>query len=669
MPKLKSRKDRSELNRITEYATLAKAFQLAHSLYRFQKRDRHIALIIVSEAINAVQVRLVAQHEADRQGPQKPTKVRWNTEQWLQLLIYCKSEVFERQQENDDRLFLSREDMIIRYVKHLILTTARRNSFHTCLGVTRLIYDYGASGTMAIYDMILQDPDTSTRKSDAYYRERKNKLLSELVKRFQPFVRIEQGLRGERRLELDGESNQFARLVSDYLTLFAPWDTTCKLPAHMDAWTTIHALQYNHPSQIHALIHPTCFARITKALKLDDPEARLALPRFFRDERGDPTPPNDLASSELSSDEAFEIRNTITEQRRNRKKFIPGSLSVLADGIETARLNLTESDRLRFDVGEEVNLIQFVGHNEKGDLLLASYIFTEEKIDGAVTRPRVYSITLEGGQKISLQLLPTHDAVNPANLSFELIYRETNTVRKIRLWLARVKDGLSEGDSRRKWLRSSVLDFRLLVAFLTLIAVVLTLYFVLRKRTGEDMARYEPPPSSIDPNKVPRATAPIEATPKIEVNPPTLSGTPRPSTRISRPKPGATTREQTIRATRSLLSIQRIFLNLVGDHPFNQSLQRALSDRLESANRFVVTAGTEEADTALEGSIQSGGRKLDKGTGRWIDVRRVTLQLRNVSGDIIWTRNYRGTAEEVSDRFVMDLLAGIESEKRRGKDR
>ena len=140
----------SVLRRMTEDRSLNQAFRLAHSIYRFKENDRKTALQIVSNALRAVEVRLLGQHEADRHDPQKPTKVRWNTLQWFQLLIYCKSEEYEKQQESKHSASLSEEDMIIRYIKHLILTTSRRNSFHISLGLSRLLYDYGAAETMAI---------------------------------------------------------------------------------------------------------------------------------------------------------------------------------------------------------------------------------------------------------------------------------------------------------------------------------------------------------------------------------------------------------------------------------------------------------------------------------------------------------------------------------------
>jgi hypothetical protein len=645
--------------------TLARAFQLAHSLFRFRKRDRHIALTIVSEAVNAVQVRLIAQIEADRHDPQKPTKVRWNTQQWLQLLIYCKSEAFERQQENDNSPPLTREDMIIRYIKHLILTTSRRNSFHVCLGLTRLAYDYGPSETMAIYDLVFQDPDASTKKSDSYYRGRKNRLLQELTVRFERFVRIEQGMRGEKRFQGDSESTRFAPLIARYLTLFTPWDTSCKLPANLDAWTTIQALQFSQSAQIHSLIHPGCFARITKALKLDDPDRRLALPEFLL-EKQESTPPEDDVQEELSGDEASEIKDKIAEHEDRRKRFGGRSLSVRTDGTERARLDLAESSHVCFDIAEDVNLIELVGHDEKGELLMATHLLMQEEDYAPEKRAREYSIVLEGGQKVSLLLLTTPSDGDTANLSVEVIYQEAEATSVVHQRRHPENVLPLRKSGRTTWLGIPLPGFAVALAALALIGGALILYSTLRNGPGERMAGVQQP-SSDDPLRIPTPVAtPPEPSPTGGRKP---SASPSQLSTVTGPTPGNITRDQTIRANKSLVNIQRIHVQSLGTDPFSQRIWQALSEKLQAGNRFAIARSPDDADTALSGSVRQIGSRRNAETGQQVEVGNVNLQLVNVDGNVIWSGRYRGTADQIATRFLMDLLAAIEVEKRsiRGK--
>src|SRR6185503_2482650 len=113
--------------------------------------------------------------------------------------------------------------------------------------------------------------------------------------------------------------------------------------------------------------------------------------------------------SELTRAEASEIKEQIGEQRLRRKKFVTRSLSVRADGIERARIDLAESNRVRFDIEADVNLIELVGHNKDGELLLATHLMTHDENDVGEKQVREYSILLEGGQRISLLLAAKGD--------------------------------------------------------------------------------------------------------------------------------------------------------------------------------------------------------------------------------------------------------------------
>lgn len=675
MPRSKSVKEGAELHSVTDNVTLNKAFQLAHSIYRHKEEDRKIALTIVWEALIGVGVRLMAQNEADRHAPEKPTKVRWSTLQWFQILIYCKSEAYERQQEADNKASLSEEDMIIRYVKHLILTTCRRNSFHITLGLSRLLYEYSAAETMAIYDLVVQDPDSSTRKSDAYYRARKNKLIEELAERFQRYVRIHQAARGEKRFQAQDDSSRFTELVIEYLTRFTPWETSCVLPEQFDAWAPIHSLKSSQAIQVHSLIHPDCFSRLTQALKLDPPESRLALPKFFLTQKPSDgtTPPNDSSlSSELTKEEANEIRNRIVEQADRRKTFMPRSLSVMTGGVERARLDLAESSKIRLEIEEDVNLIELVGRSAKAELLLATYVITNDEDYRAGNQRKEYSIVLEGGQSISLTtlLLPA-DTNGAFTFSVEISYRETRPLRAAAVWWQRLKLRLSGTRGLRDSRNIPVLSPAAVIGGLALIAATaLVLYFALRSRPGEYIATQQPPPANIAPGKLPisETTSTPQVGPTVERAPSLLPGkleSPSPS---ERPKLGGTSREPAARAVRSLLNVERIYVESLGNDAFSQTVRQKLIEKLQAGHGFVIMKGSDDADTAISGLARQEGKRRDESTGQEIEVGNVALQFVNISGEVIWrTRRYRGTADQIASQFAKDLIDAIERAKRRRK--
>jgi hypothetical protein len=665
MPQSENVRDEAELRRLTESAALERAFQLAHSIYCFREKDRRVALEIVWEALRGVEVRLVAQREADRHVPQKPTKVRWSTLQWFQILIYYKSETYERRQETSGGDSLTQKDMVIRYIKHLILTTSRLNSFHITLGVTRLLYDYSTVEAMVIYDLIFQDPDASTKKADAYYRGRKNKLIEVLGNRFGGMLRIKQGPRGGKRFQPQNDSAQFADLVVRCLTRFTPWEVSCVLPTPLDTWASVHPLRDSQASQIHSLIHPDCFSRIVEALKLDPPEKRLALPMFsLPGNRDDETGSTDDGStpSSLTEDEADSIRKRVEEERLRRRKFTPQTLRILTDGKEAARIALAQSSRVRLDIPDDVTLIEVFGVHEDAELLLATHVLTQEEDELLAGRANEYSLALEGGQKISLLVSPVqHSAGDERSISIEVIYQEAGAATASALW-RRFGRWLAQTTALKNWRNTPLLNPKWAIAIAALALVGLLLYFGLsgRRRAPEEIAQRQPPPSSLGtPTPASAPSPPTNATPeRTPSNPkPKAPGTNKPS------QPGIT-RGPSERAVKSLEGIKRLYVRLTGDDAFARAVRQRLKEKLQTLNRFVITESRDDADTALVGVARSGGGHRDEVTGEDVESGSVTVELVNVYGEVIWRkRRLTGTADQVASRFTNDLLDAIEAER------
>src|SRR5258705_5823646 len=97
---------------------------------------------------------------------------------------------------------------------------------------------------------------------------------------------------------------------------------------------------------------------------------------------------------------------------------------MLADGIECARMDLAESSKIRFEINKDFTLLEILGHDGHGDLLLGTYIRSED--DEAAK----YSIRLAGGQQISLTI--TESAEN--TLTMEISYREARRSWQLRDW-------------------------------------------------------------------------------------------------------------------------------------------------------------------------------------------------------------------------------------------
>jgi hypothetical protein len=605
-------------------------------------------------------VRLIAQNEADRRDPQNPSKVRWSTLQWFQILLYIKSEHYEGQQEINS--VLDDEDMIIRYLKHLLLITSRRNSFHISLGLSRLLYNYTAAETMAIYDWVFQDPDSSTKKADAYFRARKNKLIEEMEKRFHGFLTIYQGPRGEKKFASKSDSYQFNDLVVHYLNRFTPWATGCELPKHLDTSAPIRSLRSNQTSQIHSLIHPACFSRITQALRIDPPEKRLTIPVFLRSGKGPDSAegPEDSSSTNLTEDETATIRNRIADEAKGRKRFEARSLIVMADGSERARLNLLQSNQIPFVTREDETLIELIGKSAEEEILLATYVLNPELEGSEANTSSEYSIALEGGQTISLVVSPYLPDKN-GSLQFlvELTYRTTTARNKSKSFVRAVDIG-----SLWNWTKTRVLTPLTISALIVLTAAAILLFLVSRRKVSgpEHLAQKEPLVESTS------SGSPLITSPNPKPEPV------RESIRSPRRDPGSNrsssgvTREASDSAVKSLLNIGPIYVEIEGDDGFSREIQQELNENLQRGNNFVIGRSKDEANAAIMGRPRLEYKPRPGTADQGKDTGSVRLELVNISGEVIWRpRAYRGTADQIASKFVKDLLSAVESERRRKK--
>jgi hypothetical protein len=646
------------LRALTTDSQLNRAFQLAHSIHRYRPESRGVALEIVREAATAIDVRLKAQDEADRHDPLNPSKVRWGLFQWFQLLIYIKSDRYEKLQEKSKLSSLTEDDMIVRYLKHLVLIACRRNSFHVSLALTRLLYAYNTPEAIRIYNLLFQDPDSSTKKADAYYRDRKKKLMNELQGRFDGFIEILPGPRGENMFKTQNGFPGLIELVIHQLCLFAPWETDCKLPRVIDPWIPIPALRVDQVNQIHAVIHPQCFSAITAALKLDPPATRLSIPRFFA--VGDPGTGDHLdnkdGSSSLTDAEAEGIRKTLAEQNNLRKKLALDQLSVVVDGIERARVDSARSVRIRLGVPETALLVEIIGHGNNRNVTLAAQVLTCEDEQGAEA-PRGYSIALEGGRRLTMSITRDRSPhAQPSGFALDIKFQETSPARA--------------GSVLGRWLKELLLKGPLQgltrnPAFvLGLIAICLgglIAYTVLRSRRPSQLvaqtqpsstpeANQSPLPASPSPQAVPGPNA-VPSPPGGKVNPAGIAPAQR------SPRIPDRTREQTESAAHSLRDVHQIYVETLGDDPFGQALRRHIILKLAQSGRFTTTDDQSLADAAVSRSNHVASRNNVNATVGGARGGYAHLQLLNIRGeDLLPQRIYRGTPEQAAAHFVEDLL-------------
>jgi len=175
-----------------------KYLKLAFELAYFIHLNKDMAFYVIEDACHIFEVELGQREVRTKHKPRgflkggeqsRPlrTKIWLSPEHTLQWLIYYQSNAWERPTERGDGLYVpTEEDMIVRFIKHLVQLTMYRSSFYVTLGVGRLLYTYMTPEVRRIYAELTKDE--ARYKDDAYLRRQKMKLMKEMLKRFRGMI-------------------------------------------------------------------------------------------------------------------------------------------------------------------------------------------------------------------------------------------------------------------------------------------------------------------------------------------------------------------------------------------------------------------------------------------------------------------------------------------------
>ncbi|MCM3906469.1 MAG: hypothetical protein ND866_32680 [Pyrinomonadaceae bacterium] len=708
---------------------LNKAFLLAYFIHG----NKETAVRVVSGAMSKLDVAATAQGKRFYYQPGGRSllrrtrsigfrnKVTFNELHLLQRLIYIESEVYEKEKEQTSSgAALGKEDMIVRFIKHLVRITLKRNSFYVTLGMSRLLYNYTTQETMRIYNVVVQDPERV--KDDYYYRSRKGVLMQEIKERFGDLIKISHGQRGEERFQAEPEREQFADLVRECLSFFTPWATPCLVPAGFDPISdSIPSLLFEgsdkedqiEVNRIHAALHPNCYQRLIEALGFPLPDQRLELPHFFlsnensdRNQGSRDRHPN----QELGVEDLNTIKQDLSELAERRRKASTGLLRILLDGVEYNSLDLKGERRVRFDLHREPELVEIWTKDETGDLLLASHLITYQQSDSA--EPLQTSLFLDDNQEVSIVVSPSTDVSRAVvEISYEgshpdkaaPVFRQPLTV------LAaghRLFAGYQSGFGRMGHIKF------LIPALTFLFLIILTGVAVRYIQRGAHPSpaqqvannKQTKPSASAEGNGLDTQAADSNAaavgsqkTPELVGKQPASEGTQpaQPATenstaRSTQPQsqPPSTSVEQQTAATESvsserevtrgptpgdaavsLLEVKRVYVESGGEAS-GQLLRQMLVRQLQLSGRFSLSKTRDEADALFKVTtrlIRSNPRNRSQ------TESLSSVLLVNARGDVIWPvkdRSSRGrylglTPEQVSAQVLKDLDEDIEHLRRR----
>ena len=358
---------------------LQSGFQLAH----FILPEREIAIQILIRALE--KTRILSRREVrkfywrDKHIGRPVRRVARNDSDMLQWLIMFESERDEKAQERLGNA--STTSLTIRYIKHLVQVTTALSSFHVNVGVTRLLHNYSTGEAQRVYDMLM-----SKYLGADEYRRAKAALMDRLNERFAGFLKIRRQEHGEHRFETSPTQEQWIEVVVDCLRAFTPWSTQRICSEFVNAngkngfTRPIESDGKQNELEMrccHILIEPGCYSRLMRELDLLPPDTKLALPRFFMTENVQ-NRDDDYAdrghAPELAPGELDEIERQLAARDIRRRNIDSRFVTVVIDGVKRARLDLTEARQWEIPLEVGASLVEIRGHDEQGDLILATHI-------------------------------------------------------------------------------------------------------------------------------------------------------------------------------------------------------------------------------------------------------------------------------------------------------
>ena len=389
----------------------------------------------------------------------------------LQWLIYLECEPFERRHEQAGQA--TAQDLTVRYVKHLVQATTAMSSFYVAVGLHRLLHNYSTSEVQRAYELV-----TEHYPGAEEYRKLKGTLMTQLQSRFQHFLKTCRTQHGEMRFEPAENQPGWAQLVEQCLRFFTPWSTrgACRQWTNLDAgaehgpggWFSKIRRGVPHDAietlRCHVFIDPLCFGRLTGRLGLDSSQLRLAVPRFFVNDKheGPEKPTGPLAEiPKLTEEERKKILGRLADEAVRQRQAALNSLIVLVDGVERARLEVEQGDKQSFAIQAGAKLIEIRTQEGSQDLLLATHWIDYAEWQGFA--PSTATVALGRARELVLEIVPSSAAAETsAEATVQVQCRPKSRFTQLREALRSL---LRFRPIMLRWLPGYAMAFLVLVAF------------------------------------------------------------------------------------------------------------------------------------------------------------------------------------------------------------
>lgn len=405
------------------------AFQLGY----FLLADRRDARSVLYQATARMYVTTLAQKKRQAKRPKGEVhkKLSLTPGPLLQYLIYLCTEPYEHEQEQKHEASaagLTVEDMIVRYIKHLMLLYLEHNSFYATVGQSCILFDFGTSQAGRLYETLVQGSTAHLdTKGDYSVRDAKRELRRRLATRFGRFVTTYDGTRKEKRFVTTSDAGAHFRLVKRCLHRLQPVQ---EIGERADCWHLpvrfdlpaydLAELQYDERNEdprveqaaelrrLHVVTHPCCWARLLRASCFNYSRRRLVLPEFIlpTNENRDLPPPDDRhRTPTLTLAEMEGLKTLLRSEARRRKGLFASRLSISVDNVPRGSWSVNREGAVQIRVDAGARVLALSARDEAGEVLLAQHLLqfggtSRDREEGPAT------ITLEGGQEFTFTVSP-----------------------------------------------------------------------------------------------------------------------------------------------------------------------------------------------------------------------------------------------------------------------
>jgi hypothetical protein len=420
-------------------------FDRAYEMAYYIHADKDIAVFIAEDALDDLPTLLGYQAKSriaptglrgflkwgERSRPVRKT-LTLIEDQMLQWLVYKHSEPWERQTEAGTGFYLpTEEDLIVRYVEHLVYSTLRRGSFYVALAIGPLLHGFDRRETRLFYDVLTQG-DSARMKDTSYIGKQRLQLLDGIVRRFGHMIQTEKRPGGEKHIVMRQTTDWVISLVHSCLRRFVPWDTPCVVEPGFEV-TDAKGLYFptsdlveedrTEVNRVHTLLHPECFAHFVdglaklvralprghedRACNYGSVAERIAVPQFSNFPKGPPRSDR-LEAPQLTERDRVRLQRMMQARGRRRRDFKPANLRVYVDNVLLQSIDLSRESRIEVQLPADAAAIEVKGGDGLGEITLAILPVSLDLIP--ISGKFKDSVLQIGRRELEIQMAPIRDA-------------------------------------------------------------------------------------------------------------------------------------------------------------------------------------------------------------------------------------------------------------------